>query len=240
MRTIRLTISTSLCLLLLCTVITSPSVALYHTGMGRYVQRDPHGTMLHPRHMFAGDESGAGNGFVPRDRAIPELMYPDGENIYAGHHVLHSGVDPSGMDSASVRRRNAQSRRDRIRERNRTRESNNRYGSIDEAINARYGIAIPRQRDENVEQCGMVCKDCETGEYYTTAGSGFESFCLPNLFGCKRGDEDVAMWHTHPFPYDYFSDVDEWWALQTDLPFYMGMPGADGGPWRTPGLHPST
>ena len=102
MKTNHPAIVTSLCLLVLCMVTTSPALALYHAGMGRYMQRDPHGTMLKPASLPARDQSrafAATQGFMPRDRPDPAQNYPDGINTYAAHHTMTWGTDQSGMVS---------------------------------------------------------------------------------------------------------------------------------------------
>lgn len=84
------------------TAVSAPALAVYHPGMGRFLQRDPHGTMnapTAPRIGMAG--SAAGGGFVARDpmptRPQPGLQYADGMNLY---QYLRSNplryVDPSG------------------------------------------------------------------------------------------------------------------------------------------------
>ena len=51
---------------LLFAAIASPAQAMYHPGMGRFMQRDM-------------------------------LGYPDGMNRYAAYHVMHGGLDPTGL-----------------------------------------------------------------------------------------------------------------------------------------------
>lgn len=69
------------------TAVATPALAMYHPGMGRFMQRDPHGTMNAPAvpRIGMGGPSAAG-GFVARDpmtaRPQPGLQYADGMNLY--------------------------------------------------------------------------------------------------------------------------------------------------------------
>jgi hypothetical protein len=85
------------------TAVATPSFAMYHAGMGRFMQRDPHGTMnapTAPRVGMAGPA--AAGGFVARDpmpaQPQPGLQYADGMNLYqyvGSNPILFR--DPMGM-----------------------------------------------------------------------------------------------------------------------------------------------
>ncbi len=85
------------------TAVATPSFAMYHAGMGRFMQRDPHGTMNSPTAPRVGmADPAAGGGFVARDpmptQPQPGLQYADGMNLY--QYVRSQPiryVDPSGL-----------------------------------------------------------------------------------------------------------------------------------------------
>lgn len=85
------------------TAVATPALAMYHPGMGRFLQRDPHGTMnasTAPRVGMAGPA--AAGGFVARDpmpaRPQPILQYTDGMNLYQYVRSQPTrGLDPTGM-----------------------------------------------------------------------------------------------------------------------------------------------
>ncbi len=88
------------CLLL--AILTSSAQAMYHTGMGRFMQRDPNGTALvSAGRMGAASRVGsagaiaAGGGFIQRD---PIRQYADGMNLfqYVRSHPVQA-TDPSGL-----------------------------------------------------------------------------------------------------------------------------------------------
>jgi len=89
------------------TVLVSPALAMYHPGMGRFMQRDPHGTMNAPTAPRVGMAGPAAiGGFVARDpmptRPQPGLQYADGMNLYQyvrGNPLSY--VDPSGRKLCS-------------------------------------------------------------------------------------------------------------------------------------------
>ena len=89
------------------TAVASPALATYHPGMGRFLQRDPHGTMIAPTAPRVGIAGpAAGGGFVARDpmptRPQPGLQYADGMNLYQYVHSNPiSKLDPSGLSTLS-------------------------------------------------------------------------------------------------------------------------------------------
>lgn len=80
------------------TAIASPALAVYHPTMGRFMQRDPNGTMTaqpSPRVGMAG--RAAAGGFVARDRSLGR-QYADGMSLY--QYVSSNPIrwnDPSGL-----------------------------------------------------------------------------------------------------------------------------------------------
>jgi len=80
---------------LVAVVFTADAMAMYHPGLGRYVQRDPHGTAISP---FARLSKNPSRGFIPRRDFNPHLQYASGMSLYEG---LKSNpltyVDPSGL-----------------------------------------------------------------------------------------------------------------------------------------------
>ena len=92
---------------LIVTAVATPALAMYHPGMGRFMQRDPHGTMnvaMAPRIAISGLP--APGGFAPRDpmpaQSQPGLQYADGMNLYQyvrSRPTVY--LDPSGLRIAS-------------------------------------------------------------------------------------------------------------------------------------------
>ncbi len=92
--------------LILLTVAASSAQAMYHTGMGRFMQRDPNGTALvSAGRMGAASRVGsagpaAGGGFIQRD---PIRQYADGMNLY---QYVRSGptryVDQLGLSTFQI------------------------------------------------------------------------------------------------------------------------------------------
>jgi len=87
----------------LCFVVcTTDAMAMYHPGLGRYMQRDPYGTEMTPgleranlSFAFRNDED---YGFIPRDRPDPSVQYGDGMNIYVAYRSSPMRfLDSSGM-----------------------------------------------------------------------------------------------------------------------------------------------
>lgn len=87
----------------LLTVVTSSAQAMYHARMGRFIQRDPHGTTNPPTALRVGMTGpAAAGGFVARDpmptQPEPDLQYVDGMNLY--QYVRSqpvSALDPMGL-----------------------------------------------------------------------------------------------------------------------------------------------
>jgi len=89
---------TAMFLAALCTVlVTTDAMAFYHPGQGRYLQRDPNGTAISPSRA-GGNIAANSRGFIPRDEHNPVIQYRDGMNIYGAYHVMHGGVDPTGLE----------------------------------------------------------------------------------------------------------------------------------------------
>lgn len=84
------------CALLMTLVITDAAQALYYPTLGRFAQRDPHGTALSPENR-PGATAAANGAFAERD---PVRQYVDGGNLY--QYVGSSPAahrDPSGLTS---------------------------------------------------------------------------------------------------------------------------------------------
>ncbi len=81
--------------LVLLAIVTSSVQAMYHTRLGRFMQRDPYGTALMATSRMGTAGPSIGGGFLPRDTAA--MQYVDGLNTYVGYHILHGGVDPFGL-----------------------------------------------------------------------------------------------------------------------------------------------
>lgn len=82
--------------------ITQSASAMYHPGMGRFMQRDPRGMQVGPsaisgRPLAAGQAVGA-RGFIPRDSISTSLQYVDGMNLYqyVGSKPTRF-LDPTGL-----------------------------------------------------------------------------------------------------------------------------------------------
>ncbi len=72
----------------------------YHPRMGRFIQRDPHGTAIAPPRMGTADLTQTG-GFIPRD--TPGVQYADGMNLY--QYVRSNPIrlaDPMGLMGLEV------------------------------------------------------------------------------------------------------------------------------------------
>lgn len=72
---------------------TAEAAAIYDSGTGRFLQRDPSGTQGFnaPRMGSSGSVATQG-GFMERDPS--SSMYPDGMNLYAAYHVMHGDTRP--------------------------------------------------------------------------------------------------------------------------------------------------
>lgn len=71
---------------------------IHHPRLGRFMQRDPLGTRIAPQLAVHSNltRNVSARRFTQRDPA-PGLQYADGMNLYAAYHVMHGGVDPSGL-----------------------------------------------------------------------------------------------------------------------------------------------
>ena len=80
------------------TTVASPALAMYHPGMGRFMQLDPHGTTNVPVAARVATAGSVATGrFIPRDR------HPDGHNLYQyirSQATRH--VDPTGRQAQTV------------------------------------------------------------------------------------------------------------------------------------------
>jgi hypothetical protein len=84
------------------TLVASPALAVYHPGMGRFLQRDPNGMQIGPAvpHAIAGPA--AHGGFVQRDFE-PHQQYADGMNLYQYVGCNPIGLaDPTGLRSIGI------------------------------------------------------------------------------------------------------------------------------------------
>ncbi len=75
---------------LVAVVFTADAMAMYHPELGRFVQRDPYGTVISPQ--TEGFEARKNRGFIPRSQ------YADGMNLYqyvGGKPVVY--IDPQGL-----------------------------------------------------------------------------------------------------------------------------------------------
>lgn len=78
--------------LVLLTLAPASALAMYHPRMGRFMQRDPHGTVLDPAVRVGSSRAAASGGaFLARD------PYPDGMNLYTAYHILRGEHDPFGL-----------------------------------------------------------------------------------------------------------------------------------------------
>jgi RHS repeat-associated protein len=83
----------------------------------------------------------------------------------------------------------------------------------------------------NLEYCGNVCKDKETGKYFTTGPIvGTVASCKPSAAPCPDCSYWVAYWHTHGgadprFDSENFSPGDMDFADRTHIDGYVGTPG---------------
>jgi hypothetical protein len=85
----------------------------------------------------------------------------------------------------------------------------------------------------NLEYCGLVCKNDKTGKITTTSTSGTVNSCRPYDAPCQKCSTAIRAWHTHPKedapggPYDSenFSDADKNFAEKTGLPLHLNTPG---------------
>ena len=89
---------------LACVVFTTDAMAIYHPGLGRYMQRDPHGTMLEPpTTRVAGGIHPGGSGFIQRDAIDPQAQYIDGMNLYQYLRSMPTTfVDPNGINVFAI------------------------------------------------------------------------------------------------------------------------------------------
>jgi hypothetical protein len=82
--------------ILLLVALSSPALAVYHPGMGRFLQRDPHGMEVAATPRLAGAPA-TSRPFLARD-FNPHQQYADGMNLY---QVARSNpvryVDPAGL-----------------------------------------------------------------------------------------------------------------------------------------------
>lgn len=81
-------------------IFTTDAMAMYHPGLGQFMQRDPHGTSLVSTTNRIGGSNARANsgGFIDLDPAGPTVQYWDGMNLY--QYVRSkplSEMDPTGL-----------------------------------------------------------------------------------------------------------------------------------------------
>ena len=86
---------------LVAVVFTTDAMAMYHPGLGRFMQRDPHGTAISPHfNRVNGKAVTNTRGFIEREKYQEDyhLQYADGMNLYqyVQSNPLH-GKDPFGL-----------------------------------------------------------------------------------------------------------------------------------------------
>jgi len=90
---------------LVAVVFTTDAMAMYHPGLGRFVQRDPHGQELGPTPNRIGNThpSSVNFNFIPRDEINPHLQYSSGSNIYQYvNSSPESRIDPVGLKDYEI------------------------------------------------------------------------------------------------------------------------------------------
>jgi len=85
---------------LVAVIFTTDAMAMYHPGLGRHMQRDPHGTSLvSTANRIGGNGVLPGStGFIARDAPNPAIQYWDGMNLY--QYVRSqplTNLDPTGL-----------------------------------------------------------------------------------------------------------------------------------------------
>lgn len=96
------------------TLFTPAAEAMYHPGLGRFLQRDPHGTQLSSAAIGAmANRTGTITGsisageFMPRDVLNPAFQYQDGMSLYQYVRSAPTAfVDPTGEQGNNVRTQN--------------------------------------------------------------------------------------------------------------------------------------
>jgi hypothetical protein len=89
----------------------------------------------------------------------------------------------------------------------------------------------PASIKANREHCGNVCKDKETGIFFTTGPIiGSLAGCNPRGAPCPKCSDLAGVWHTHGgndpnFDNENFSNADRNYANSNGVPIYVGTPG---------------
>lgn len=115
-----------------------------------------------------------------------------------------------------------------------------KYSNQTAAARASTRQANPLSIQKNLEYCGNVCKDKETGRYFTTGPLvGTISGCSPTQVPCPDCSYWVASWHTHGAFVDNngdgFDDYDAQNFSPQDMDFsdknkvdvYLGTPAGE-------------
>jgi hypothetical protein len=105
-----------------------------------------------------------------------------------------------------------------------------RHSNQTSAARAAIRAANPGSISQNVEFCGAVCKDRNTGKYFTTGPvRGTVSGCSRASVPCPDCSTWVAVWHTHGGPDptyspEEFSPRDMNFADKNNIDNYLGTP----------------
>lgn len=114
----------------------------------------------------------------------------------------------------------------------------NTYKNQTAAARAALKAVNPLSIKENIEKCGMVCKDRKTGKYFTTGPvDGTIASCTPGTAPCPCTSTTVGYWHTHggfvdknkdridDYLSEEFSEADKKLADSIKGDAYVGTPG---------------